>query len=246
MAILDLPNRKKPYVMAHRGNRVRYPENTLSAFKQAIEDGADILETDLHLTADGEIICIHDSTVDRTTDGSGRVDSMTLRQIRQLNAAARDPSLPAEPVPTLTELANLIPSDMGLAVELKDKAFFQPSKAKQIIGVLKETDIYSRSVALSFHREHLDAVHKANSTFPLGLITISTPYPVSGFQMIGPFWPLLILNPSYVWWAHLQGQVICPLDPAPEARLWYYRFLGCDAVLSDDPGKTCRALNRGL
>jgi glycerophosphoryl diester phosphodiesterase len=59
--------------MAHRGNRVLCPENTLAAFRQALADGADILETDLHLTADKEFVCIHDATVDRTTNGSGAV-----------------------------------------------------------------------------------------------------------------------------------------------------------------------------
>jgi glycerophosphoryl diester phosphodiesterase len=245
MVTLELAGREKPYVMAHRGNRARFPENTLSAFKQAIMDGADILETDLHMTADGEIVCIHDATVDRTTDGTGRVDAMTLDQIRQLNAAALDANLPAEPVPTLSELANSIPPDVGLAVELKDEQFYEHSNTEHLTSVLRDTGIYPRSIALSFHREHLDAVRQVDASFPLGLITLSAPYPVAGVHMIGPFWPLLFINPFYVWWAHRQGQLICPLDPAPEARLWYYRLMKCDALLADDPGKICRALGRG-
>jgi glycerophosphoryl diester phosphodiesterase len=62
--------------------------------------------------------------------------------------------------------------------------------------------------------------------------------------LLGPFWPLLVLNPLYVWWAHALGKPVAPLDPTPEGRLWYYRLLGVDAVLSNDPGKTARALGR--
>lgn len=244
MSNLQLPDREKPYVMAHRGNRVRFPENTLSAFQEAIKDGADLIETDLHLTSDGEIVCIHDSTVDRTTDGSGRVDSMPLSTLRRLNAAANMPELPAEPIPTLRELTSLLPDDIGLAVELKSEAFFDPAPARQLVALLRSAGVIDRSIALSFHRKHLDAVHAADPSIPLGWITLSTIYPAGGVQMLGPFWPLLIANPVYVWWAHLRSQLVCPLDPTPEKRLWYYRFLGCDAVLSDDPGSTCRALGR--
>ena len=62
MRELTLPGRTKPYVMAHRGNRVLCPENTLASFSKAFEEGADILETDLHLSADGVFMCIHDAT----------------------------------------------------------------------------------------------------------------------------------------------------------------------------------------
>ncbi len=55
---------------------------------------------------------------------------------------------------------------------------------------------------------------------------------------------MMFLNPLYAWIGHRRGQLICPLDPNPEPRLWYYRLLGCDAVLSNDPAKTRRALGR--
>ena len=72
----------KPLLMAHRGNRVLFPENTIAAFKQAFTDGADILETDLHLSSDDEFICIHDATVDRTTNGIGEVKDLSLKDLK--------------------------------------------------------------------------------------------------------------------------------------------------------------------
>ena len=90
---LSLPGKKKPYVMAHRGNKVLFPENTISAFRQAVDDGADIIETDLHMTSDGHFVCIHDDKVDRTTDGSGFVAEMTLSELRTHNATHLKPDL---------------------------------------------------------------------------------------------------------------------------------------------------------
>ena len=61
-------------------------------------------------------------------------------------------------------------------------------------------------------------------------------------QLVGAFWPVYFLNPFYVRQAHAAGQITCPLDPTPNGRLWYYRWLGCDAVLANDPAATIRAL----
>lgn len=242
--MLALPDRKKPYVMAHRGNRVAFPENTLSAFRQAILDGADILETDLHLSRDGVFICIHDPTVDRTTNGQGAVAEMTLSELKRLDAAAGRPDRGPEPIPTLDELAALVPPDRALALELKSDRFLEPKVNHRLRDLLDHHDLIDRTVVLSFSRARLAAVRKAAPELPTGWITASHPWPARGFEMIGPFWPLLLANPLYVLWAHALGQLLCPLDPTPEPRLWYYRFLGCDAVLSDDPGLTCQALGR--
>ncbi|MFP5219748.1 MAG: glycerophosphodiester phosphodiesterase [Actinomycetes bacterium] len=73
--------------IAHQGGEIEAPSNTLYALKTAKAKGADVLEIDVHATADGELVVIHDTTVDRTTDGAGRVDELTLEQVQQLDAA---------------------------------------------------------------------------------------------------------------------------------------------------------------
>jgi glycerophosphoryl diester phosphodiesterase len=73
--------------IAHQGGEIEAPSNTLFAFKTAKEKGSDVLELDVHATADRELVVIHDATVDRTTDGSGRIDQMTLEQVKALDAA---------------------------------------------------------------------------------------------------------------------------------------------------------------
>jgi glycerophosphoryl diester phosphodiesterase len=239
-----VPGRTRPYLMAHRGNRVSCPENTLAAFGRAIEEGADILETDLHLTADGVFVCIHDATVDRTTDGSGEVAGKTLGEIRALNAAHGRAGFAVERIPTLAEMAVLLPADVALALELKSDRFLEPQICRALAAELDRTGIRARTVVLSFSMARIQAVRAIAPDIAIGWITLSGLWPCRGVQMLGPFWPLLLLNPLYVRIAHARGQLVCPLDPLPDRRLRLYRWLGCDAVLSDDPGTTARALKR--
>ena len=241
----SIPARKdKPYVMAHRGNRIACPENTMASFRRALRDGADIIETDLHLSADGVVVCIHDATLERTTDGHGPVADKTLAELKTLSASYDRPEFVQERIPSLEELAAIIPEDVALALELKSDAFLQTEACLKMVACLDKTGVRDRTVALSFSLERLMAVRQAAPDIPVGWITLTCAWPRRGVNLIGPLWPLLILNPFYVWLAHKQGQILCPLDPTPDRRLWLYRALNCDAVLTDDPGKTCRALGR--
>ena len=241
---LAIPGKPQPYLLAHRGNRVRCPENTLAAFRQALADGADALETDLHLTADGVFVCIHDATVERTTDGSGPVAGMTLAELRQLSASYGRPEFQAERVPTLAELASLLPADVALALELKTDRFLEPAICQRLVDELAAAGVLERTVVLSFSLARVQAVQAAAPDLPIGWITLSRPWPVKGVQLLGPLWPLLLLNPLYPLLAHRRGQLVAPLDPLPDRRLWLYRLLRCDAVLSDDPASTLAALGR--
>ena len=82
-------SKKNIFVAAHRGWCAAYPENTMLAFKKAIEVGVDQIETDVRITADGELVCIHDATVDRTTNGTGKVCEKTLAELRELDAGIK-------------------------------------------------------------------------------------------------------------------------------------------------------------
>lgn len=241
---LAIPGKPKPYLLAHRGNRVRCPENTLAAFRQALADGADALETDLHLTADGVFVCIHDATVDRTTDGAGPVAGMTLAELRQLSASYGRPEFQSERTPTLAELASLLPADVALALELKTDRFLEPAICQRLVDELRAAGVLERTVILSFSLARVQAVQAAAPDLPIGWITLSRPWPTKGVQLLGPLWPLLLLNPLYPWLAHRRGQLVAPLDPTPDRRLWLYKLLRCDAVLSDDPASTRAALSR--
>lgn len=113
------------YVAAHRGWPARYPENTMESFRAAAELGVDQIETDVRITADGELVCIHDATVDRTTDGSGRVDLLTLAELKALDAGIRKgEEFRGCRIPTFIEFMDYVSSgsfpSLTLDVELKE------------------------------------------------------------------------------------------------------------------------------
>jgi glycerophosphoryl diester phosphodiesterase len=244
----EIPGVSRPYVMAHRGDLVHCPENTPASFRKAIDDGTDLIETDVHVTADGHFVCIHDETVDRTTDGSGAVRDMSLEDVKGLSASCGRREFTGERVPTLQEVFDLLPADMVIALELKTDDFLDPEIADRLVAEIEVAGRQERTVILSFEANRVLAVRRqalaAGMRIPAGTISLTQVVPRGGVELTGPAWPLLLLNPFYVWWAHRKGLRVCPLDPSPDGRLWLYRWLGCDAVLTDDPGATLRCLGR--
>lgn len=107
--------------IAHRGASRDYPENTLLAFRKALEAGATWLELDVHLTADGSPVVIHDERLERTTDGCGLVRATSLRELRTLDAGR------GEKIPLLSEVLALITADRVLNIELKGHGTAQPT-----------------------------------------------------------------------------------------------------------------------
>ena len=111
------------YVAAHRGWSTVYPENTALAFKKAIEIGVDQIETDVRITLDGELVCIHDATVDRTTNGKGKVCEKTLAELKTLDAGSwKGAEFAGEKIPTFIEFMELVKDHptMTLDIELKE------------------------------------------------------------------------------------------------------------------------------
>lgn len=241
---LVVPGRKKPYVMAHRGNKALCPENTIASFQQAIQDGADILETDLQLSADGVFMCIHDSTLDRTTNASGPVSDYPLEKLKTFSAWNNRKGFENETIPTLAELAAILPEDVALALELKTDVFLNEDSANKLIRELEDYGIRNRTLVISFSKARVLTIHRLAPDIPAGWITMSGLRPDPDMQILGPFWPLLFFNPFYMKRAKQRGQIVCPLDPTPEPRLWFYRRLNVDAILTDNPQITCKKIRK--
>lgn len=160
-----------PIAIAHRGSRLLWPENTMEAFSGAVDLGCRHLETDLHITADGQLVCIHDPTVDRTTDGSGEVASHTLEELAQLDAGFRH----AGPegyryrgqgirIPTLEEVATAFPG-AALVLDLKVDGMEQP-----LARLLDRLDLYGRVIVGGFDDARIEALHRETE----GRVAIST------------------------------------------------------------------------
>ena len=140
--------------IAHRGASGRAPENTLAAFTRAIELGVDAVELDLHGTADGEIVVIHDSTLDRTTDLHGHVNETTLETIQSGDAGGWfDAEFAGESVPTLTEALACIGKAAIAVLEIKD-----PLIAEAVVAKIHETGALDFTVVISFHTAVLQTI----------------------------------------------------------------------------------------
>lgn len=122
-ALLSLLLASQIAVIAHRGEHLSHPENTIPAFQAAIDAGADLFELDVRTTSDGKLVLMHDRTVDRTTNGKGPVREMTLEQIRRLDAGIKSgPQFAGTPVPRFEEALALAHGKIGVYVDCKDIA----------------------------------------------------------------------------------------------------------------------------
>ncbi len=154
-------------VAGHRGARVGWPENTVAAFKYAISVGCDMVETDVRQTKDHELVLMHDALVDRTTDGHGRVQDMTLNEFRSLNAAAHVEGFAFEPPATLKELLELTAAHPSLLlnIEIKDYPHVEGEEwafetVKKTIEMVEKYGLGKRIVLNSFSGKQLSYIHK--------------------------------------------------------------------------------------
>ena len=160
----------QPIMMAHRGNSGLAPENTLAAFAKAFETKSLWTELDVHLTADGEVVVMHDDRVDRTTDGTGAIADLTLAQIKTLDAGSWfGPQFKGERVPTLAEVVDLIGDRLRINVEIKSAA--DPESAAKVVSILRDGGVLEQSLISSFGLQAVLEVRKYWDNPTLALIT---------------------------------------------------------------------------
>ena len=142
---------------AHRGGALLWPENSLLAFRNAAETlGADFLEFDVHLSKDGEVVVIHDPTLDRTTDGRGPVRERTLAELRAVHLRDRAGTLTAETVPSLDEVTGLamrLRRQMLLEIKIDDRGRPYPGIEEKVLAVLDRHRAIPATVVMAFDAE---------------------------------------------------------------------------------------------
>jgi len=242
---LRLPG-PRPWILAHRGASDREPENTLAAFRRALDDGADLIETDLWWSADGELVCHHDATARRMTGDPRRIDQLRVAQLQALRVraprAGRGAAATVGTIPTLAELFALVGERVPLVLELKDPRFRARAWAERFAAAVGPRAAAGRVAVIAFDRRALAAVRAAAPGLICGHVSLGSPVPRPGTELLGPFAPLLRLHPGYVAAAHRQGQIVCPLDPQLHSNLGRWLALDVDAVLTNEPAGTRRAI----
>lgn len=234
--------RQYPLLIAHRGANKLAPENSLTAFAIAQQQGADVLETDLHVTCDDEIVLFHDHTLDRMSDGHGPLFAQSLHDLKRWRLRGPDGQLTDEHIPTLIELLAATQGKMPLLLELKDWRFVDRRHAERLVRILADYGVLAKCAIISFNQALVRAIRHVYDGIPVGTITLANPIPQAEGQLLGPFWPLLWLNPLYVSWAHKMGRIVAPLDTTPQRRMERYLRMGVDAVLADDPAAALVAM----
>ena len=235
-------------IWAHRGASAVAPENTLAAFQAAGRLGADAVELDVHMTADGELVVIHDATVQRTTQGRGYVQQLTLKQIRALDAGYKfGPQFRGERIPTLKEALEAIRS-AGLCVniELKSGAAPYTGVERRTVDLLVDMGMAERATVSSFQYDMLQRVQAAAGQVPVALLCTE-------FQPVGAAYAerfgasalhpaLNTVTPPYMREAIVRGVAVRPYTVNAEADVRRLRAWGAAAVITDNPALAREAL----
>lgn len=251
---------RRPQFIAHRGGAGLYPENTLYAFRRAVEDWAvDAIELDVHATADGHCVVIHDPTVDRTTDGTGRVADLTLAELQRLDAGYRftpdgGRTFPYRGqglrIPTIDEVLADLPADITLIAEVKARAAQAP-----LFEAVRRAGAEQRVVAAGMHdadrdlfpqykgpiSASMEQLRRFIILYRLRLWRLWRP-PVEVVQMPEYWGDRRVLTPGLVKALHASGlpvQIWTVDETADMERLLDW---GVDGILTDRPDRLAAVL----
>lgn len=159
---IQTPSEATPLVIAHRGASSLAPENTMAAVQVALDLGVDMIEIDVHRTSDGELVVIHDVTVDRTTDGEGFVSRLTLAEVRELDAGSWfGRSFSNERIPTLREVLEATKDKVTLLIELKG-----PRTEVRTVELVRELGMSNQVVVQSFDFQQIQKAKEKAPEIP--------------------------------------------------------------------------------
>ena len=235
-----------PLVVAHRGASIEAPENTLTAFQLAAEAGADAVELDVRLTADGVPVVLHDVDVSSTTDGSGPVHTLTLAEVKRLDAAAGRG--PREEIPTLAEAL----SSLTLAVDIEiknlpgDPDFDSPHEKALVatVAALEEMRFPHPVLISSFNWITIERCRELAPDVATGFLTLAGIEPSAGLDysaaaghaFVLPAVPALVqAGPAFVTEAHQAGIRVGTWTVDDEELIGRLLGWGVDAVATNDP-----------
>lgn len=241
-----------PLILAHRGASAYAPENTIAAFRLAHELGADGVELDVQLTRDGIPVVIHDDTVDRTTDGTGRVGDLAVGEIARLDAGAwKTEDYRGEPVPTLAQVFDALADWLNPAgrvrpclinVELKTERLTTDGLEREVLNVISRYGVQNRILLSSFSPLALHRAKEINPRLPRGLL-YDRSMPLHLRRAWLRFWadPQALhpehsmIDARYMQWAkrkRLKVNTWTVDDPDQARRL---AALGADALITNKP-----------
>ena len=171
MMLESLP---RPVIFAHRGASAHAPENTLAAFELALAQQADAIELDVKLSSDGYVVVFHDATVERTTNGKGRIQDLTLAQLKQLDAGGFfSEAYRGEKIPTLEEVFEVVGKRTFINVELTNYRTPRDHLVETVCMLIKKHNMQKRIIFSSFFASNLSKARSYLPTIPRGLLALN-------------------------------------------------------------------------
>ncbi len=237
-------NLPTPALFAHRGSSAHAPENTLAAFELAIRQGADAIELDAMLCASGEVVVIHDETLERTTDGQGRVSETPLEALRELDAGGYfDPAFRGQRIPTLEEVLESAGGRIYLNLELKNYATPGDALPERVAALVERFGLEEWVLFSSFNPWTLRRARARLPRVPVGLLTAPG---WTGRVLNGPLGRFLLpcealhpekgaVTPALVESVHRRGRRLHTYTVNSRAEMERLFALGVDGIFSDDP-----------
>lgn len=225
-------------VIAHRGYSAKAPENTMAAFELALAAGTDGIELDVHLTGDGEIVVIHDDTVNRTTDGKGPVGAFTLAELQALDAGSWfAPEFAGEKIPTLKKVLELLKDkDVLLTIEVKTGLGFEQLN-EQLVQLLDRYDFWERTIISSFNHyalAHLVGLKPQARTAILYTAALVNPWVYAksiGATVLHPYHHAVI--PEIVTAAQQNGMMVNVWTVDEEADVERMKLCRIDGIITN-------------
>ncbi|MBW1992680.1 MAG: glycerophosphodiester phosphodiesterase [Deltaproteobacteria bacterium] len=227
------------YIMGHRGAPAYEPENTLRSLRRALELGADAVEIDLQLSKDGHLVVIHDDTVDRTTDGTGRVRDLTWAELRRLDAGK------GERLPSLGEVVELVRGRAHLVVEIKD-----PDAAPPLLQFFRERRLFDAAHVISFWHPVVKALKEQEPRLRTGVLLVGCPADPAGLARAARA-EALVLHYAYVTrelvaQAHDHGLLVYVWNIDDPDTLKPYLDMNLDGIGSNRPDVLVQYIKKGL
>lgn len=255
---------QKPLVVAHQGGNRIGPGETLPTYQQAVDLGVDMLEGDLHITADGVLVLIHDESVDRTTNGSGLVEEMTLAELKKLDAAYYwtpddGATYPYRgqgiTVPTLVELFTAFP-DFPVNLEIKKT---ERSIAQPLCDLLREYNMQEKVLIASFYDEQMAEFRQiCPEVATSGSRGEVTKFVILNYAFLGGIYSpaaealqvperdsgILIVRPGFISGANSRNMQVHVWTPNTPEELHHFIDLGVDGIITDRPDLLLALLGR--
>ncbi|MDO5737616.1 MAG: glycerophosphodiester phosphodiesterase [Propionibacteriaceae bacterium] len=238
-------------IWAHRGASAYAPENTIPAFKLALDQGAQGIELDLQRSADGVLVVVHDETINRTSSGFGRVMDLTFDELRRCDFSNGFIGHRNVRIPTLTEVLDLIrPTNAMLNVELKNSVVAYPDLELEAAAMVADAGMSDRVLFSSFNHASLANLRDVVPPSKIGVLYSDGLYnPWQYARWIGagalhPNWHAL-WQPDYVWLAHEAGVKVNVWTVDEEKDVARALEMGVDALVTNFPDRAKRVVRLG-